>query len=45
MGFAKRIKPLGGESDWSMWKRKMRDLLDYLEGALDVIDNKLHTNM
>lgn len=41
MDFAKRIKPLGSESDWPMWKRKMRDLLDYHEGALDVIDKKL----
>ena len=24
-----------------MWKRKIRDVLDYHEGALDVIDNKL----
>lgn len=41
MDFAKHIKPLKGESDWPIWKRKIRDMLDYHEGALDAIDNKL----
>lgn len=41
MDLIKHIKPLTGESDWSTWKRKIRDLLDYYEGALDVIDGKL----
>lgn len=34
-------KPLGSESDWPVWKIKIGDLLDYHEGALDVIDKKL----
>lgn len=41
MDLSKHIKPLAGELDWPIWKRKVRDLLDYHEGALDVIDNKL----
>lgn len=41
MDLIKNIKPLSGESDWPMWKHKIRDLLDYHEGALDVIDGKL----
>ena len=41
MDLVKHIKPLTGESDWPMWKRKIRDLLDYHEGDLDVIDKKL----
>lgn len=41
MDLAKHIKPLAGEADWPIWKRKIRDLLDYHEGALDVIDNKI----
>lgn len=40
MDLIKHIKPLTGESDWPTWKRKIRDLLDYYEGALDVIDSK-----
>ena len=35
------IKPLSGESDWPVWKRKIRDLMDYHEGAVDVLDKKL----
>lgn len=41
MDFAKHIKPLSSESDWPVWKRKIRDLLDYQEGAIDVIEGKL----
>lgn len=41
MDFSKHIRPLSSEADWPMWKRKIRDLLDYHEGALDVIDGKL----
>lgn len=41
MDLAKHIKPLMGELDWPIWKHKIRDLLDYHEGALDVINNKL----
>ena len=40
MDFSRCIKPLTGETDWPIWKRKMRDL-DYHEGAIDVIDGKL----
>lgn len=41
MDFAKHIKPLENETDYPIWKRKMRDLLDYHEGAIDVIEGKL----
>lgn len=41
MDFSRHIKPLTGQADWPMWKRKIRDLLDYHEGAIDVIDGKL----
>ena len=41
MDLTKHIKPLVGEADWPIWKRKIRDLLDYHEGTLDIIDNKL----
>lgn len=41
MEFVKHIKPLTGEADWPVWKRKMRDMLDYHEGALDAVDGKL----
>lgn len=41
MDLAKHIKPLNSEIEWPMWKRKIRDLLDYHEGALDVIEGKL----
>lgn len=41
MDFSKHIRPLSSEVDWPIWKRKIRDLLDYHEGALDVIDGKL----
>lgn len=30
-----------GETDWPIRKRKIRDLLDYHEGALDIIDSKV----
>lgn len=41
MEFFKHIKPLATETDWPIWKRKVRDLLDYHEGAIEVIDGKL----
>ncbi|GFV84631.1 uncharacterized protein TNCV_2482451 [Trichonephila clavipes] len=41
MDFNRHIKPLTGEIGWPMWKRKVRDLLDYHEGAIEVIDGKL----
>lgn len=41
MDLVKSIKLLNSESEWPMWKRKIRDLLDYHEGALDVTDGKL----
>lgn len=41
MDLAKHIRPLTGQRDWPLWKRKIRDLLDYHEGALDVIDKRL----
>ncbi|KAF2904116.1 hypothetical protein ILUMI_02069 [Ignelater luminosus] len=41
MEFSKHIRPLSGEADWPIWKKKIRDLLDYHKGALDVIDGKL----
>ncbi|GFS70245.1 uncharacterized protein TNCV_1067371 [Trichonephila clavipes] len=41
MDFSRHIKLLTGEIDWPMWKRKIRDLLDYHEGAIEVIYGKL----
>lgn len=41
MEFAKTLKPLSGESDWPLWKRKVRDLLEFYEGSLDVVEGKL----
>lgn len=41
MEFSKTIKPLNGESDWAIWKRKVKDLLDFYEGALDVVLGKI----
>lgn len=41
MDLAKHVRPLAGETDWPLWKRKIRDMLDYHEGALDVIDRRL----
>lgn len=38
---ASRIRILASEADWPIWKRKIRDLLDYHEGCLDAIDGKL----
>ena len=35
------IKPLSGLSDWPIWKRRIRDFLDYHDGALNVIDGTL----
>lgn len=36
-----QIKPLSGLSDWPIWKRRIRDFLDYHDGALSVIDGTL----
>ncbi|GBM32852.1 hypothetical protein AVEN_216551-1 [Araneus ventricosus] len=41
MDLSRYVKLLDGETDWPIWKRKIRDLLDYQEGALEVIDGKL----
>ncbi|KAI8116069.1 hypothetical protein CVS40_11792 [Lucilia cuprina] len=41
MEFCKNIKQLSGESDWPIWKRKVRDLFEFYEGALDVVEHKL----
>ncbi|XP_073821575.1 uncharacterized protein [Musca autumnalis] len=41
MEFCKTIKPLTGECDWAIWKRKVKDLLDFYEGALDVVSRKI----
>ena len=41
MDFSRHIRPLTGDKDWPIWKRKIRDVLDYHEGAVDVIDGKL----
>lgn len=41
MDLSRNIKQLTGEADWPMWKRKIRDLLDYHEGAIEVIDGNL----
>lgn len=35
------IKPLQGKSDWPVWRRRIRDALDFHEDTLDVIDGKL----
>ena len=36
-----QIKPLSCSADWPVWKRRIRDYMDYHEGTLDVIDGKL----
>ena len=36
-----QIKPLSSLIDWPIWKRRIRDYMDYHEGALDVVDGKL----
>ncbi|GFY49314.1 integrase catalytic domain-containing protein [Trichonephila inaurata madagascariensis] len=41
MDFSRHIKPLTGETDCLMWKRKISDQLDYQEEAIEVIDSKL----
>ena len=41
MDLVKHIKPLANETEWPMWKRNIRDLLDYHEGAVDAIDGTL----
>ena len=35
-----QIKPLSGSVDWPIWKRRIRDFLDYHDEALNVIDGK-----
>lgn len=41
MDLAKHVNMLlNSETDWPMWEWKIRDLLDYREGALDVADGK-----
>lgn len=34
------IKPLASQKEWPVWKRKIRDLLDYRDGALQVVHGK-----
>ncbi|GFY09376.1 putative RNA-directed DNA polymerase from transposon X-element [Trichonephila clavipes] len=41
MNFGHHIRPLTGETGWPMWKRNIRDLLDYHERAIKVTDGKL----
>lgn len=41
MDFCKNLRPLCGESDWPIRKRKVKDLLDFYEGALDVVEKKI----
>ena len=41
MDLTKHIRPLSGKTDWPIWKRKIRDLIDYHEGALDVLGEKI----
>jgi hypothetical protein len=36
-----QIKPLSGSVDWPIWKRRIRNFLDYHDGALNVIDGLL----
>ena len=36
-----QIKPLSSQNEWPVWKRKIRDLLDYHDGALSVVDGKI----
>jgi hypothetical protein len=41
MDFIRRLKPLGSSADWPVWRRKIRDLMHYHEGALEAIDGKI----
>ncbi|KAF7267843.1 hypothetical protein GWI33_018970 [Rhynchophorus ferrugineus] len=41
MDLIKHIKALNSKAEWPMLKCKIRDLLDYHEGALGAIDGKL----
>ncbi|KAF7274765.1 hypothetical protein GWI33_012564 [Rhynchophorus ferrugineus] len=41
MDLIKHMKALKSATEWPMWKRKIPDLLDYHERALDAIDGKL----
>ncbi|GBM73100.1 hypothetical protein AVEN_198775-1 [Araneus ventricosus] len=41
MDLSGHVKLLAGETDCPIWKRKIRNLLDYHEGTLAVMDGKL----
>ena len=41
MDLVKHSRPLSGKTDWPIRKRKISDLIDYHEGALNVLDKKL----
>ena len=41
MYLPKHIKQLSGLTEWPIWKRKLRDLIDYHDGALDALDGKI----
>ncbi|KAH8309915.1 hypothetical protein KR059_009012 [Drosophila kikkawai] len=41
MDLAKHVTKLSGATDWPIWKRKIRDLIDYHDGALDALDGKI----
>ncbi|KPU74550.1 uncharacterized protein Dana_GF27077 [Drosophila ananassae] len=41
MDLAKHVAKLSGATDWPIWKRKIRDLIDYHDGALDALDGKI----
>lgn len=41
MDLIKCIKPLTGEKDWPIWKRKVRDVLMFTDGCIEVVDKKI----
>ena len=41
MDLAKHVTKLSGATDWPIWKRKIRDLIDYHDRALDALDGKI----
>lgn len=41
MDLTKNIKLLSSEADWPFWKKKMKEILDYHERAIDVIEGTL----
>ncbi|KPU81756.1 uncharacterized protein Dana_GF21660 [Drosophila ananassae] len=41
MDLAKHVTKLSGATDWPIWKRKIRDLIHYHDGALDALDGKI----